>query len=478
MTNNYTQANYLRTFLLARHSRLYDILLSLVLTLSGCLVKVLFFGGYDSSITVLLCFLVLIASGCFGGWRASLFSLLFIMVLAWLHHLYPPYGTTVSGYTVAEIILFITEGILISALFYLLMVFLTSVVRNEERFRRIIDKSAEGLLICDASGTILYSSAATGRMMGYEQDAMKGANLFDFVFKEDRKDFIYRFSGLQLGQVNTSLIAQVRFKKEDEGFIWIECCLNNLLRDDLVRAVVVHLRNITQQVDHQKEQEDFIHMASHELKNPITAIKGYLQLLHLQFKKEGNSSYVKIQGRLEAQVDKLLGLIDDMLDITRIRAGALQYHFEKADFCHCVREAVEAIATTTRSHQLELTLPPESIEIYIDSTRIGQVVTNLVTNAVKYSPDGKKVYITVLLQGEAIICKIKDHGIGIPVDKQKRIFDRFYRVDTLPKGKFDGLGLGLFIASEIVDHHNGKIGLTSNEGDGAEFWFTLPLKPA
>lgn len=143
---------------------------------------------------------------------------------------------------------------------------------------------------------------------------------------------------------------------------------------------------------------------------------------------------------------------------------------------HCVRESVAAMQASEHSHYIEVALPSEPVTVCGDDIRVGQVVTNLLSNAIKYSPDRQSVHLTMEVQQDKVKIIVKDDGIGIPSDKLKRIFDRFYRVDTLPKGKFPGLGL--FIVSEIVRQHHGHVGVDSEEGQGTSFWFTLPIETA
>ncbi|MGY3211420.1 PAS domain-containing sensor histidine kinase [Mucilaginibacter sp. HD30] len=465
---------YLCKLLLQSHHWLWYALTALLLTALGSCINFFYFVTEGSAVTVLINLTVIFLSGVLGGWRTALISLILTISCIWLHQVYSVDSIYPDNYTLSEVVLFCMVGLLIVTVFHYLQKLLNSVTQSEEKFRRIIDKSAEGLLLCNADGQIIYSCAAAGRMLSLDAPDLLERSFFDFVAPEDNKNFRFQFLRLQVQQGNSSKIVQVRIKNKDGAVTWAECCLNNLLNDDLVKAVIIHVRNITERMNAQKQQEDFVHMAAHELKNPITAIKGYLQLLKMQLKKEDNGKYLNVQSRLEFQVGKLLGLIDDMLNVTHIKAGALQYHFEECDLRECVTEIVEAIGTTTSSHQLRLTLPDQPVKLTIDRTRIGQVITNLVNNAIKYSPDGASVEIDLNTVDGRALCHVCDHGIGIPADKQKRIFDRFYRVDTLPPGKFDGLGLGLFISAEIVARHHGKMGVESKENEGSDFWFSLP----
>jgi two-component system CheB/CheR fusion protein len=216
-------------------------------------------------------------------------------------------------------------------------------------------------------------------------------------------------------------------------------------------------------------------MASHELKTPIAAVKGFSQLLRFKHNKEGRNQDLPLIERIEAQLDRLLGLIDDMLNMTRIRAGEMHYHREWFDFGAIIREVVDAVLATGSEHQIRVSIPDKVIRVHADRNRISQVVINLLTNAIKYSPDADRIDLKVELQPEQVKLEITDYGIGIPPESQGHIFERFYRVNGENREKVNGLGLGLFIAKDIVDKHEGEIGLKSEPGKGSTFWFSLQL---
>ncbi|GAA4329224.1 hypothetical protein GCM10023149_33770 [Mucilaginibacter gynuensis] len=170
-----------------------------------------------------------------------------------------------------------------------------------------------------------------------------------------------------------------------------------------------------------------------------------------------------------------MALIDDMLNLTRIKAGELLYHFEQMDLELCLREAAAAVQAATPGRVIEVNAEPALPAVKADAGRIGQVAKNLLSNALKYSPGNAQVKLALYRKSDRFEISVSDHGIGIPRGKLKRVFDRFYRVDTLPKGKFEGLGLGLFIAAEIIHKHRGNIWVESEEGKGSVFYFSLPV---
>lgn len=228
-----------------------------------------------------------------------------------------------------------------------------------------------------------------------------------------------------------------------------------------------------------KEHEDFVHMAAHELKTPVTVLKAYVQLFQARLARDQRNEELLLAGKMDAQLDKLINLISDLLDAARISSGSLSCIMTDFIVNECVTECAEAIKAANPDCNIECELERADPVIMGDRDRIDQVLVNLVSNAIKYSSNEKYVKIVSKLTSDKgrLIIKVIDKGIGIPMERQKFVFERFYRVSDPIKGGFPGLGLGLFISAEIVKKHHGTIGLESEEGKGSVFWFSLPVKP-
>ena len=223
-----------------------------------------------------------------------------------------------------------------------------------------------------------------------------------------------------------------------------------------------------------RKKDEFISIASHELKTPITSLKAALQMIA---RTAPQSEEMKLaQGFVNKaikQVDKLIDLVKDLLDVTKIQAGKLELQKINFVLADLITECCEELQSTSANHEIIIE-GDANLEINADRNRLEQVVINLLSNAFKYSPEGKKVVITVSTVDGHVKVAIKDFGIGIAPDKLPYVFDRFYRVDENSK-KYAGLGLGLYISAEIVKRHNGQIGIESEEGEGSTFWFTVPV---
>lgn len=221
------------------------------------------------------------------------------------------------------------------------------------------------------------------------------------------------------------------------------------------------------------KKDEFISIASHELKTPVTSLKAILQILERTtlHKEEMKSVHVFVQ-KANKQIDKLTELIKDLLDVTKIQAGKLELKRTRFILSELIEECWEGLQANSLLHQILLE-GEANVEIFADRNRLEQVLVNLISNAIKYSPESDKVIITVEKMTEGVKIAITDFGIGIPQDKIPLLFDRFYRVDEHSQ-RYAGLGLGLFISAEIVKQHQGHIYVESKEGKGSTFWFTIP----
>ncbi|KQR65306.1 PAS domain-containing protein [Pedobacter sp. Leaf176] len=232
-------------------------------------------------------------------------------------------------------------------------------------------------------------------------------------------------------------------------------------------------------VHHQKELEkqkdDFLGIASHELKTPVTSLKAYSQVLEAMFKRSGDLKNAEFLSRMNKQVDRLTNLIGDLLDVTKINAGRLQFNHSMFDFNEMVEEVIEDVQRTSAKHIINKNLKFKRA-IFGDRERVCQVVTNLLTNAVKYSPDANEVVIYTEDHEEHVRVCVQDYGIGISSEKKDHVFEQFYRVSGNKEHTFPGLGLGLYISSEIVKRLKGKIWVNSVEGKGSTFCFSIPVK--
>jgi len=222
------------------------------------------------------------------------------------------------------------------------------------------------------------------------------------------------------------------------------------------------------------KKDEFISIASHELKTPITSLKAALQLMErASARGDGSKTVDAFIAKAIKQVDKLTDLIKDLLDVTKIQSGKLVLSKTTFSLDELISECVEEQQNSTKTHKIIIE-GETGLEINADKNRVEQVIVNLVSNAIKYSPEADHVVILLSKTDHVVKVSVTDFGIGIPKDKLPLIFDRFYRVDENSQ-RYAGLGLGLYISSEIINRHGGHISLESTLGKGSTFWFVIPV---
>lgn len=234
------------------------------------------------------------------------------------------------------------------------------------------------------------------------------------------------------------------------------------------------VQDVTERKLDDNRKDDFIAMVSHELKTPLTSAKGYIQLLNAKAKKEGDQFTCDVLGKTETQVNKMQTLIKSFLDVARLESGKIQLDLQLFNIKELITEVAEESITISLSHQVTVPSCAE-VSIVADRDKIGQVITNFMSNAIKYSPEGSKVELNCTIKDGFVVVSVKDEGIGIHPSDHEKLFDRFYRVEGNYSQKVTGFGVGLYLCSEIINHHKGKVWVESAPGEGAVFSFSLPL---
>lgn len=346
--------------------------------------------------------------------------------------------------------------------------------RTKEWFRAIIEQSTDAIALVNSDGKLLYASPRTKSLLGYGvKEFFKLNNVFEIVPVDDHKQVMQLFYKLLKHPGSTEHVVY-RLQHKNGKQPWIESTMTNLLDDPNIKAIVLNYHDISERKMLDTEKDDFISIATHELKTPVTSIKAYTQILQHRFEKVGNEEAAMMLKKMDIQLNKLTGLIRDLLDATRIDAGKLQFHRNYFDLNQLVSDIVGEMQLTTNDHAILKKLA-HTVAVCGDRDRIGQVITNLLSNAIKYSPRDKNIIVTTLVNKKEATLRVRDFGKGIPKSKQDHVFERFYRISDVGD-TFGGLGLGLYISSEIVRRHGGKIWVESSKGRGSVFSFTIPVK--
>jgi PAS domain S-box-containing protein len=262
---------------------------------------------------------------------------------------------------------------------------------------------------------------------------------------------------------------------EDEKLRWIRAKGKVFFdeNDKPVRFIGAVL-DITENKLDEIRKNDFIAMASHELKTPLTSLKAYIQLLMMKARKRGDEFLIDSLQKSENQVNKMTSLIYGFLDLSKIEGGKLKLNLSLFDINNIIAEVITESSPIAPGHTISFN-KGEPLIIKADAEKISQVLVNFISNAVKYSPKQSTIKVAAVKQGTSVKVIVSDEGIGVDVKHQQHIFERFYRVDNPETKGFSGFGIGLYLSAEIIKLHKGVIGVDSEENKGAAFYFILPL---
>lgn len=275
-----------------------------------------------------------------------------------------------------------------------------------------------------------------------------------------------------------SLELEIRIKNIESGnFRYHLLRVTPVYEENTIKNWVGTFTDIDDQKKVEKEKDEFLSIASHELKTPLTSIKAYVQLLERKLKLDKESAEAGFLTKVQDQIEKLNTLITDLLDVSKIENGKLKITKKPVNLENVISNAIDTIVQTHESRvKIKRDGTKPDILIPLDAIRIEQVLINFLTNAIKYSPQNNQVIVTTFVDEEEqeVRVSVTDFGIGIPDFKQEAVFNKFYRVEESSL-QFQGMGIGLFICSEIIKQHHGNIGVSSKVDEGSTFYFTLPL---
>jgi PAS domain S-box-containing protein len=356
----------------------------------------------------------------------------------------------------------------------------------ERTLQAIIQRVPAGIIVVDAEGRVAMVNETGRRISGVspseEQpvaDQAASYRIRDVVTRQDIapedtpiaravagetiSDFEYTFMRPSDGAESVVRVDAVPLRGEDGTVI----------------GAVATFVDVTRQRVAQSQQRDFAFAAAHDLKNPLTSIKGFTQLLQRRLARKGvltaEDSLHDLE-RIDSTVARMTDLIGELLDTARLEMGeSLDLHREPADLVELIEHAIEHAAEAAAPDQIRFQTDDDSIEGNWDASRLERALTNLLTNAVKYSPDEAPITVSVEVDGGTAVIGVADQGIGIPANDLPYIFERFYRGSNVPSDS-TGTGVGLAGVRQIVEQHDGSIGAESIEGEGSTFTIRLPIE--
>jgi PAS domain S-box-containing protein len=343
-----------------------------------------------------------------------------------------------------------------------------------ENFRNIFDSAMEIIILSDENGNILEINQATIKILSFkDKSEIIGKNLSEIICDND-KVIVKR-------KTNNSTPYKLRLLTKNGKIIYTIAKDKNITINTK-KMRISFAQDITSIIEKEealqanKTKSVFLANMSHEIRTPLNAITGFIEILKENIKDEKNREYLKI---IESSSESLLNIIDDILDFSKIESGKLEidkHPFEPKKEFKTITNLFDAKASK-KNINLILDIDKNIPEVLIsDPLRIKQVIANLISNAIKFTPEGKKIFITIFYKNNQLFVSVKDEGIGIAKDKQKHIFEAFSQEDSSTTRKYGGTGLGLAISSKLVELLGGKLKLKSEVGKGSEFYFSIPVE--
>lgn len=345
----------------------------------------------------------------------------------------------------------------------------------EEIFNFFVHQASAVITIVDKDGTIIYQSPSIKEILGYNYRKRIGQNfLYSRIVHPEDVPVKEELLKKAFKTPNKNFTDELRMLHKDGSWRWMEVVFNNQLENFNITGIVVITHDITERKTLEIQKNEFISIASHELKTPLTAIRAYSQVLAKRLLgNKSRAQELSFLDKIISQTDKITNLINELLDISKIQEGKFSIQKSPLLLEPLIKKIIDDFHYMSDSFTIKLVCHTQ-VPVLADEERIGQVIINLLTNAIKYSSDSKKITIEVTKKNKEVITSVKDRGEGILLEQQPYVFQRFFKggKNNTHNGSS---GLGLYISSEIIKLHNGNIWLKSKKGKGSVFYFSLPL---
>ena len=350
------------------------------------------------------------------------------------------------------------------------------VTAEKRRLDGIIQNSADGVMILDPQRRVQVINRALCGMLGCPmEDALGRACQEVLSLQHSTGSDVCSAEGVPSLLPGGTLYAEGDLIRPDGSRRTVGVTYSPLYDEDgSLQNIIANVVDITRFREAEEMKSTFVSVVSHELKTPVALIKGYAGTLRREDACWDADTLNEGLAIIEEESDRLAGLIDNLLDASRIQAGVLKLERGEMHVSDLARKVVEGFRLQTDAHQLELEFAQDLPLVLADEERVRQVLNNLVDNAIKYSPEGGTVRVGGWSEPGQVVVYVADQGIGIPSGEQERLFQRFYRVDSSMRRRTQGAGLGLFLAKAIVEAHGGRIWLRSEVSKGTTVFFSLP----
>lgn len=350
------------------------------------------------------------------------------------------------------------------------------------QFEIALSTVTDAVIAIDSNRCItVFNRSATHLLHISDQQAL-GKPISEIMKVYDKKDEI---SPLTYCPITEETSEEIGYHRErlrivsngNEAFVNIICRQVQEKEKSQIKAILI-LTDVTKEKRLEEMQLDFVSMAVHELRTPLTSIRGYLAVFMDENKDQFDGNQKMFLDRINISTQRLINLIENLLNVARVERGVFNINKQSVDWVTSAKQTIQELTFRAKDKNITLQFidPPSPIpHIQADTLRINEVLTNLIVNAINYTPENGSITVTIDTNGKEVITHIKDTGVGIPKDKQDRLFTKFFRVSNTIDTGAKGTGLGLYISKQIIDLHHGHIWVESEVGKGSTFSFALPI---
>ncbi|MFA1819675.1 cell wall metabolism sensor histidine kinase WalK [Virgibacillus oceani] len=343
-----------------------------------------------------------------------------------------------------------------------------TIEEERRKLSSVLSNMSDGVIATDSSGAVTLVNEAAGKEIGRNPESLIGECLLDVLQLEEK---VVDISGLQ---ENGSMI--IDFSNDTQTFI-VRANFSTVLDDqEEVTGFITVLSDVTEQEKIEAERREFVSNVSHELRTPLTTLKSYIEALNdgAWEDKEIAPKFLKVT---QNETDRMIRMVNDLLQLSKMDANEYQLQKERTEFTAYFHEVIDRFDMNVPEHvTLKREIPKKGkYFVWLDTDKMTQVLDNIISNAIKYSPEGGTIRLKAERERHHILISIQDQGLGIPYDKLEKVFERFYRADKARNRKLGGTGLGLAISKELIEAHHGSVWAESKEGKGTTVYLTLPL---
>ncbi|SES14419.1 two-component system, OmpR family, sensor histidine kinase VicK [Gracilibacillus ureilyticus] len=341
---------------------------------------------------------------------------------------------------------------------------------TEEERRKlssVLSNMSDGVIATDENGAITLINGPASNMIGIAPEEAKGQMIVEVLQMEDKV--------IDVKELEETGSLTIDFSTDEELFL-VKANFSIVQdEEETFTGLITVISDVTEQEKVERERREFVSNVSHELRTPLTTMKSYIEALNegAWEDKELAPHFLNVT---QNETDRMIRLVNDLLQLSKMDHKDKTMNKEQTDLVPLVHHILDRFdMNKTELIDIERKVPDEKIEVWIDTDKITQVIDNIMSNAIKYSPEGGKITFQLIRERKRIKISIQDQGLGIAREKVDKIFERFYRVDKARSRELGGTGLGLAISKEIIEAHHGHIWANSKEGQGTTIYFTLPL---